>query len=223
MIKRGQPSSWYFDFRITQALPDIKFIRTNFVLNALSLIFFLVVAVVFMHHYMVLSEQVDEVVSLQTQINVLSKSNKESLVASAQFKERVKALKEFSAFYAYDLFLASLLEDLARDCPEELNFETLSYVFKNEVDGGAARGGYAQQTQAQKSQERVPRVIIMISGAVKGSAQEALVLLDDYKRLLKSMSIFGRYIEAISVVPKDRTENSQLVSFSISINLKLDK
>lgn len=222
MLKKGKTQPWFFDFRITQTLPDIKFIRTNFILSFVSLFFFLGCLGFFFYDRMSLNEKEDKARRLTAEVNSFASGNKENLELSARFLENQNPLKEFSSFYEGELPLAYLLESLSRGCPDDLAFSQVSYfmqrVPKNPEEGGRRRG---RRRKSKDPVEMIKKGQVVLSGAVRGSAQEALVLLDDYKRLLQAMPIIRDQVASIAVVPQGRAESSQFINFSITINLNL--
>lgn len=217
MFKKGQSNPWFFDFRVTQILPDIKIIRTNFILNFISIFFFVSALGFFFYSQKILSDKESTLQRLSSEAGSLAVSDRQNLALSKDFQEGLKPLSEFIGFFQNEVTLPYVLDELARGCPDDLAFRSVSYRFEK-VAKGTDPNQRSRGNQPQAGQ-RVPISQIVIEGAVRGSAQEALVLLDDYKRLLQAMSLIREYITSIAVVPSGRTESSQLINFTITIQL----
>lgn len=123
--KELQPN-WRPDFRIKSTLPDIKVIRTDFVINFIAVALALFSGlIVLQREYRAFSlHNVIEV--LEQRILVAEPDDNIHLKVSERFRDAARDVEELQRFYSSPLSAHEFLADLAMRKPEDLIFSRIS-------------------------------------------------------------------------------------------------
>jgi len=118
---------WRPDFRIPDTLPDIKVIRTDFIVNSLSLLLALLVAVyVIQREYRIYA--VNSTISdMRQQVESSESLNRASLAMSAKFTKAAAEIQELEKFYKVPILAHHLIVELARSKPDGVIFNAIKF------------------------------------------------------------------------------------------------
>lgn len=117
---------WRPNYRIASTLPDIKIIRTGFLINGIAII--AAVAMV----YMVLQKEyrayaLTAIVSdLKNRADIAEPSNKKSLALNERFLTAGKYVQELDRYYRTPFEIDSLLVSLSNSVPQGLIFNSMT-------------------------------------------------------------------------------------------------
>jgi hypothetical protein len=186
-------ANWHPNFRIAEALPDLKVVRTDFFINAISLslaaiaVFFLAI-----REYKAFSLK-SEIAAWEAKIEASRAENLAYLKLSKQFKEEKAKFEEVRDFIATDLPVTEFLENLGPTIPEGLDLDSMAF------------GG-----------ERV-----VIRGTILGNSETASIALSNYLDVLRENSGIGPKFSDISLTSLVRDARSEVLNFEIVLQRNL--
>lgn len=132
--KEVQPN-WRPDFRIHSTLPDIKVIRTDFIINFIAVTLVLVAGFyVLQREYRTLSLR-DTIDELERQVRVAEADDNRYLDLSSRFREKAKHVREVELFYTAPFLVHELVAELAMMRLEDLIFSRISLTEVVREDG----------------------------------------------------------------------------------------
>jgi len=200
--------NWHPDFRDSEVLPDVKAVRTNFLVNfvALALAVVLVGVLVFSEYQaMTVSSAIaDE----EEKIAAEAPSNREYLKLSAQFEKLSPKAEDLENFYAGYLSPLEVTLALSESRPETIALQSIDFRASRENTGSAKRPKYV----------RIP--VYTIKGMLRGDSAEALDELDNYAVLVRDLEVFKDNLESVEVSRPTRNQLLGLFEFTIVVNLK---
>ena len=180
-------ANWHPNFRIAEALPDLKVVRTHFFINAISLslaavaVFFLAI-----REYKALSLK-SEIATWEEKIESSRAENLAYLKLSKEFKDEKVKFEEVRDFIVTDLPVTKFLENLGPTIPEGLDLDSMAF------------GG-----------ERV-----VIRGTILGNSETASIALSNYLDVLRENPGIGPRFSDISLTSLVRDARSEVLTFEI--------
>lgn len=200
-----QPS-WHPNFRDEESLPDIKVIRTDFLLNFVAVV---VVAglLAFLGYREFRAFSIASVVEgLEENIAANSAENTTDLRLSGQFKRDKKMIDELEAFTTFNVPIRPLdfLLEIAANKPDEIELDSISYA-----SGSITVGRKASPTKT-----------IRMTGKVFGTPDSATQTLNDFLQLLNEAETLRErlYEEApVSLQSFNRSGNLNEFTFAIQV------
>jgi hypothetical protein len=126
--KRTVTRPWRQDFRDVSALPDIKVVRTHFLLNLVAALFFVILLGLVLYQEYAISARRAELALVRDSIATASAADRKNLEASALFKREAAQVAEAVKFAGESIRPEVLLAELARARIPESNFERIQYV-----------------------------------------------------------------------------------------------
>lgn len=196
-------AAWRVDFRNKENLPDIKLIRTSFVINYGSFILMLCCATLFINQQVKLSSYARKIEDVQAESKSLKPSHQDALSRSSEFRKFAKEMADFRKFYRGDLAFHEFFELLSIECPENLAFTEMGYILHS--------GGEDQPDKLE------PKIRML--GVVRGDPRDALSLLDTYQALMSQMSMIANNATLIEFIPGDFDSQKNQTAFEILITL----
>ncbi len=119
---------WRQDFRDVATLPDIKVVRTHFILNLSAALFFVILLGLVLYQEYAISARGAELALVRDSIATASSADRRNQEASALFKREAAAVAEAAKFANDAIRPEVLLAELARARIPESNFERIQYV-----------------------------------------------------------------------------------------------
>ena len=132
--KKDIQPHWRPNFVNVSGLPDIKVIRTDFIVNSLSVVLMLMVGFyVLQREYRAYSLK-NTIAAMEKQILVAEGDDNTSLRLSREFRDAAAHVAELEKFYATPVLAHDFLTEIIRMRPEKLIFKQLSLIetFENE-------------------------------------------------------------------------------------------
>lgn len=118
---------WRPDFRIPDTLPDIKVIRTDFIVNSLSVLLALLVAVYVIQREYGIYAVNSTISDMRQQVESSDSANRASLAMSAKFIKAAAEIQELEKFYKVPILAHHLITELARLKPDGLIFNAIKF------------------------------------------------------------------------------------------------
>lgn len=204
----GFAPNWRPDFRDNDVLPDVKAVRTNFLVNFVALaLAILVVGWFGFQEFQGLSMN-SQMEDLQAQIQSKAAENRANLKQSGEFKKlspQAEDLLEFYKGYQDPLEVALALSESR---PETIALQSISL------------GSFGKNigTNRKPKMIMVPRYTLRV--VLKGNNEESLEQVSKYKTILGDLEIFKDRLNSIDEDRPTRNEDLGLFEFTIVINLK---
>lgn len=201
--KKNQPN-WRPNFVNVSELPDIKVIRTGFVVNFVSLV------LVFSLAFLVLQREYrahildNTIEDLEQRIQAAAADDAASLKLSREFRDAAAHVAEVEKFYATPLLVHDFLAQLTRKRPEELIFRQLSVL----------------ESPAEEGDGQAVVYRINITGEVR-----SLMVLDRFKGELSDwdrLDLEG-YALDIDETLQGRDADTGIFPYTLQITLKPEK
>jgi Tfp pilus assembly protein PilN len=187
--------NWHPNFRVTDQLPDLKVVRTDFFVNiATASIAIICVLFLGIREYRATSIQ-NSISSWEQQIEEDGARNRAYLKMSADFEQGGKKVEEVNRFVTQDIVASSLLIALSKSIPGEIVFTNISL-----------------------SEKRVN-----LFGSIRGSSEEASNNLTEYLDVLRENSDIGPHCEDISLTSLHRDEKGSGLQFEITLKRNEEK
>jgi hypothetical protein len=208
-FKKKKPEvtfQWHPNFRVVKTLPDIKAVRTDFVVNFAAA----TVAVLTLGWMLYIESgifQADRQMTLsQTQIDEHQKTNTTYLQLSGQFVHDSKGLQELTKFYGQNISPMQLLATLTAARPDNILFDSIA-VLPTEIEG---------KTRAKlKTQE------IVLDGTLTGEAEDLKGLDGLVQTIMASPMLKPRISDPANARRIDnRREGPGVFKFTITITLQ---
>jgi len=188
-------SYWHPNFRIADSLPDLKVVRTDFFINAISLslaavaVFFLAI-----REYKAFNLK-GEIAAWEEKIESSRAENLGFLKLNADFKKEMVRIEEVRDFVFTDLPVTEFLQDLGPTIPEGLDLDSMAF-----------------------GRER-----IVIRGTILGNSETASIALSNYLDVLRENPGIGPRFEDISLTSLVRDARSAALSFEIVLQRMVKK
>jgi hypothetical protein len=208
-LKKKKPEviyQWHPNFRVVGTLPDIKVVRTDFVVISAA-VTLAVMAMVWMLYVEVCIFQVDRTMRhLQAQIDENNKTNMLYLSQSSKFMHNSKGLQELTKFYAQAVPVMELMNAVLAARPDNILFDSVTLMPTEIVD---------------KSKKHLKTQAVVLTGELTGEAEDLKALDGMVTQLMASPVLKPR----ISDPANDRKiENRRLgpgvFKFTITITLQ---
>jgi hypothetical protein len=195
---------WRPDFKIQSTLPDIKVVRTDFIINAIAVALALIAAfTVLQREYRAFSLN-RAIASMQQSIGETEANNNQNLQASERFRESAQSVVELQDFFRAPFAAHELLAELARLKPAGLIFSRVmlsSAIIKQKGKDSA---------EAQMTYE------INITGDTRG-----LMALTQFKATLQASSSLSPsgFEVVVDESMQQRNAKTGITPFRVSISL----
>jgi len=192
---------WHPDFRIKSTLPDIKVIRTGFIVNFIMVTLLLVVgAYVLRQEYRAYSLG-NTIEDLKERIQNAGTANAANLELSERFRNAAKQIAEVEKFYSSPIQAHEFLAELARMKLDDLALTRIA----------------ATESIEKKGKRQEIQYHVNISGDVR-----ELTVLDDFKRALEESPLLNPpgYEVEIDEEVQQRDADTGIFPCRISIELR---
>ena len=202
--KKDIQPHWRPNFVNVSALPDIKVIRTNFIINSISVLLMLLVGFYVLQREYRAHSLSKTIATIEQQIRVAEGEDATSLKFSREFRDAAKHVAELEKFYATPFMAHDFLTQIIQMRPEQLIFKQLSLVESLQTVDGAQVVVYR----------------INISGEVR-----SLTVLDEFKGQLSKWELleFEGYGLEIDEALQGRDADTGIFPYTLEITLKPQK
>lgn len=198
--KNVQPH-WRPNFVNASELPDIKVVRTGFIINFFAVVLMLLVGFyVLQREYKAYSLK-KEIDTMEQQIRVAAADDAANLKLSREFRDMAANVAELEEFYATPVVAQEFLIQLTKMRPDELIFKQISLVESSRTEDKKQFVGYR----------------INITGEVR-----SLTVLDEFKGDLSDWELlnFEEYDLEIDESLQGRDAETGIFPYTLEISLK---
>lgn len=195
---------WRPNFVNVSELPDIKVVRTDFIINSISVLLMLLVGFYVLQREYRAYALGKTIADMEQQIRVAEPDDVASLKLSREFRDAAEHVAELEKFYATPVMAHDFLTQITQMRPEKLIFKQLSLVESFENDGGT----------------KVVVYRINISGEVR-----SLTVLDEFKGELSGWELlnFEGYGLEIDESLQGRDADTGIFPYTLNITLRPQK
>lgn len=197
---------WHLDFRSQKKLPDIKLVRTDFILNFISLV--LIVSLFSYYTFLILyaSDISYDIENLEGEIGSKAEKNQTYIKSSKEFKEGSVFLNSIMIFYDESINPLDYLVLFTKKRPSDIIFDEIIFDEKyKKVDKKTTKKIYETN----------------INGSIRGNYGYALETMNDYTEALSELPEIKPYLEEIEVASLKRDPLLGLFTYTIRISLTL--
>jgi len=199
---------WHPDFRDTEVLPDIKVVRTNFLVNFIAFALAVVaVGNLAFSEYQALTMS-KSIEAERAKIDDGLSANRNYLKASKEFEAEAPKIRDLNSFYTGYVDPLEVVLALSESRPETVAL-------------GSIRVGVGK---VNKGTAKRPKMVLVpectINGRLRGDSAEALDVIDEYATILRNMPIFQDRLDSIEVSRPTRNATLGVFEFSVVIKLK---
>lgn len=203
-IKKEMQPFWRPNFVNQSELPDIKVIRTDFIINFIAVTLALGVAFFLLKREYSSYSLGNTISKMEQQIRVSDSDDIENLKLSEAFRSSAQYIVEVEKFFNAPLLAHEFLYNLSEIKPEDLIFNSISLNESSAKIGGKDLVSYG----------------INISGEAKN-----LTVIEDFKKILEEADLFkvaGFDLE-IDETLQGRDEKTGIFPYRLAITLAPEK
>ena len=202
-----QPA-WHPNFRNVDALPDIKVIRTDFVINWGVVLVAVALLMFFLRNEFSALSVGRNIKDFETKISENDTINNNNLKLSGEFGTLSKEVTEVEAFMDVPIKPSAFLLNFTKIKPKEMLLQTISYDSQNIQLG---------------NRKTAPGKTTGIRGSISGSPAEVTRLVTEFVETLKKLEMIKESLHKVELQSLIRDENLGLFNYFIRIELVLPK
>lgn len=198
--------AWRPNFRNQDLLPDIKVIRTDFLLNLVSISLAIVVLSLLIFREYRIHVVSTSVKNLETNIADNAATNKAAVKLSSEFGKIEKSVKELPDFKNVPVVMDQLLFSLSELQPQEMVLSSINF----------------SPTTVRVGRNELVKYILTLSGTVTDSIDpSASTVISEYRAALPELEVFKSYFESSELSSFSR--NAALGYFDFTIRVTLNE
>ncbi len=197
--KKEVTPNWHPNFRVADSLPDIKPIRTGFLINVAAVSICLGLIYMFGQQEMTRLSLGGKLKELETVKQASGALNTANLAKSNEFINNAKKLQDLMSFYGGPVTGYDFLIQLAGIRPEGLIFDNLTFTESTTIE----------------RRRPVTTYTLRISGDTKD-----LTTLDNFKAALNSMPVIEKSGGTVDETIFQRDERMGIFPYSIDVILQ---
>jgi len=198
--KKNEQPNWRPNFRIQETLPDIKVIRTDFLVNGVAAVILLAAIAYAGMVFMKYMNKGAEIAELNKSIQEKSSQNSTLLGLSRQFVKEKAQADELQKFYGVPVGATDFIFLLAELKPEDIRIESVNFRTESVSQGGRGR-------KPPKHQRTIN---------IEGFARN-LEIIKVYRDALEYDELFKDHLESILDLPGEQNAQTGEYSFTIRI------
>ncbi len=196
-------SNWHPDFRIADRLPDVKVVRTGFIINFVGVTLPLILLGLLIHNHISLGNYQHSIAELQSEIQAETSANEANLKASQAFTAESAKITDLASFYNRGFDPLPILMEL----------------FENKPPNIAMRRIELRPLTETVDKKQVQRTQIVLAASLQGSTADALEDLNHYRSQIMELEAIAPQVNRIEIVQPRRNQNEDLFEFSLLIVL----
>lgn len=196
-------ANWHPDFRMTEHLPDIKVVRTGFLINFVGIVTPLILLGFLVHNHITISNYRHSIATLQAEIDSLSASNEANIKANQAFNAESAKITDLATFYGQGFDPLPILVDLFENKPPNIAMRRLEFSPLTETE----------------NKKQIRRTQIILNASLQGSRADALEDLNNYRLQIMELPSISAKVNRIEIAQARRNPNQDLFEFTLQIVL----
>lgn len=190
--------NWHPNFRVTETLPDIKVVRTGFMVNAVALVILLVLIGLNVQRELSIMGFSGETEKLRESIDAQEAANRSSLNLSKQFVKSSRIVNDLEAFYSKSYPPLDFFIPVIENRPESVIFLGLQYRIVSEA---GAEDSYVGQ--------------FSIYGEILGNSSAEIEAVTLYQQEVGEYEPFKDKVQKVTLPVNDPQEEPARLVFTI--------
>ena len=204
--KRDIQPYWRPDFKIQSTLPDIKVVRTDFIINAIAIALMLIAAFTLLQSEYRAYSLNHSIASMEQSIVETAEDNNQNLQESERFRESAQSVEELQDFFRAPFTPHELLAELTQLKPAGLIFSRVM------LSDAIIKQKGTDQTE--------PQALMTYEINITGDTRRLMVLTQFKAALQASTSLNPDGFEvAVDESMQQRNAKTGITPFRISISL----
>jgi hypothetical protein len=208
--KKDTYLNWHPNFRLSETLPDIKVVRTGFLVNFVAILAVLLALAVNGYREWRIAALGGEIETFQERLDAGQKQNSANLKLSGEFTRQSKVIEDVSTFYSLAYPPMDFLIAVTESRPDDIAFDSIRYTLEKPV--------IKKKGAKPKKADFVSKYTI--NGMLQGSSADALNSINRYRNTLSGLDAFKDRIVEIQVSQPRRNPALNLFEFQITLILK---
>lgn len=201
-------SAWRPDFRQTDTLPDIKPIRTGFILNLIGTLALILAISGVVNNYNTTGQLTAEVVVLQQKIDANNRANRQYIQQHNEFQAAARLSEQVVNFLAQRIDPLAVVADLAANRPASITIESIALA----------------PTIVRVRNRDTVQYNLSLQGTVRDTeSSDASTLITEFRNSLDSLPSLQPVLENTRLNAFTRTPNPAVFNFTIQVSLNPDK
>ncbi len=202
--KKIVQSAWHPNFRNVETLPDIKAIRTDFIINWGIVLVAAVLLMFFLKNEIAALSVGRSIKEFETKISENTGKNNNNLRLSGEFGTLSKKISELTDFVKAPVTPSIFLLTFAQVKPEEMLMQSISYD---------------SQTIDLGNRKTAPGKLVTLQSTVNGTPAAVTQLVTEYVETIKNLDIIKESVHKVELQSLERDENLGLFNCSIRVEL----
>jgi len=198
--KEVQPN-WHPNFRIQSELPDIKPIRTGFIINFVAVIVCIGLAALLVQQELKRMSLKESNSQLSGIVEDSRTTNQAYLKKSRDFASEVKPLQELENFYSSPILIYDFLIRLTEVRPDDLIYDTVNFTESNRMERRRQITSYRLQ--------------------INGKTRD-LATLGNFKSSIAELDFIEKYNGQVNETILTRDEATGVFPFNLVVDLSLE-
>lgn len=206
--KRDTQPAWRPDFRNVERLPDIKVIRTGFLLNIVAVTVVALLGAYLGFDFVLARSIGTEIDSLEEQIAAKERANRNWQMLNGAFNRESVQFKELEGFLGPWIHADELLVEIAERLPQEAVLSTC--VYEGFVESKGVRGS-----------NKTPYLRLTLDGTLApGEVRDPFEAISQFQEDIESFARIGEQLRIMELRAFDRDDELGLFTFSLVIELQ---
>ncbi len=206
--KKEPIRNWHPNLRLADSLPDIKVVRTGFMVNLVAVIILVLLVGLNVQRELAILSTSSELGKLEQHIQGLKSQNDKSLRLSGQFKRNAKLLEDLSLFYGISYPPLEFLVPVVQNRPEDITFLGFQYSIRH------------IGTDKKKVKHEDFAGVFTITGFLKGSSPQEIAAVSAYRDALQNMEPFKDKVFKATVTKSFSNKAANIHEFQIEVIVK---
>lgn len=207
--RRKSPAQphWRPNFRNPETLPDIKVVRTHFLLNAVTLSLAVLFLGLLAYREYRIASIAEAIEDLEENIADTRATDRANVRLSGTFGKARQAVAEFVDFHNVPAEAAELCHAIAGLQPPEVILDSISFT------PGITRQGRRETVRYQ----------LVLNGTVTDSeSRSATDIITDYRNAYRELELIEPYFESSDLSGFSRNDPLGLFNFTVRVTLSLE-
>jgi len=200
--------NWHPNLRLADKLPDIKVVRTGFMVNLIAVIVVILLLGLNVQRELSIYSTGSELAKLEEQIESQTAQNDKNLRLSTQFKRYSKMIEDLETFYGLSYPPLEFLLPVIQNRPENVTFVAFRYTIEYV--------GTSKKTQDAKDFAGN----FIITGYMNGSTPKEIAAVSAYRDALEQMEPFKDKVIKASVTTSFSNKTENIHEFQIEVLVK---
>lgn len=205
--KQSLQAHWRPNFRNAETLPDIKVVRTGFLLNLVTISLACVLLGLLVYREYRISTISSAVSAMRANIASTSAADRANVRMSNEFEKVEKQVAEFIAFHNVPGGAADLVHAIAEMQPREVVLNSISF----------------SPTVTRRGRREIVHYQLVLNGTVTDAEDRlATDIITDYRNAYSEMELIRPYFESSELSGFSRDDVLGLFNFTIQVTLTLE-